>query len=321
MKKFFIASLLFYGGFLLATIKSITMVPLQAKENRLGSITILDQKELLFNRIGGERFSEISDLAYDKKEKKLYMVGDKGQLYLFRASFGKKIEALVPLYATTVKGKGGKVLRHWQRDTEGLDFDKEGQLLLSFEEHSKVVQIATEKSSFGEIQKEYLLPQKLTNRADYRSKNKLLESLVYHSKYGVLYACEWPLKPNGMKQQTIYSLGKREWKFEAEPEAQSGVTAMEVLPDGNLLVLERSYVDMFSPLVITLKKIYLHEHYKGVCKSKVLAKFNSANGWKIDNFEGLAHIAENRYVMVSDNNDNPMLQRTLFIYFEVDEVE
>jgi len=41
-------------------------------------IRILDQKKLSFNRINGVKFSELSDLAYDRKTKILYMVGDKG---------------------------------------------------------------------------------------------------------------------------------------------------------------------------------------------------------------------------------------------------
>ncbi len=39
-------------------------------------IKLLDQKVLDFKTIDGVKFSEISDLAYDNKEKKLYFVSD-----------------------------------------------------------------------------------------------------------------------------------------------------------------------------------------------------------------------------------------------------
>ena len=53
-----------------------------------------------------------------------------------------------------------------------------------------------------------------------------------------------------------------------------------------------------------------------MCKTKVLAKFNSSEGWLLDNFEGLARVGKNRYVMISDDNDN-FFQQTLLMYFEV----
>jgi len=47
-----------------------------------------------------------------------------------------------------------------------------------------------------------------------------------------------------------------------------------------------------------------------------LAKMNSHKGWDVDNFEGLSRVGKNRYVMISDVNDN-FYQKTLLIYFEV----
>jgi hypothetical protein len=98
---------------------------------------------------------------------------------------------------------------------------------------------------------------------------------------------------------------------------------MEVMDDGNLLVLERAYGGLINPIVITLKKVFLkgcrkRRKKKRICKSEVLAQFNSNNGWHIDNFEGLAKVGKSRYVMVSDDNDN-FYQRTLLVYFEVTE--
>ncbi len=53
-----------------------------------------------------------------------------------------------------------------------------------------------------------------------------------------------------------------------------------------------------------------------MCKSEVLAQFNSGNGWRIDNFEGLTKVGKNRYAIISDDNDN-FYQRTILLYFEV----
>ena len=91
---------------------------------------------------------------------------------------------------------------------------------------------------------------------------------------------------------------------------------MEVMDDGNVLVLERSFTGLLEPFVVTLKKVMIKNCKKKMCPTKVLAKMNSHKGWNIDNFEGLARVGKNRYVMVSDDGDN-FFQKTLLIYFEV----
>jgi len=82
--------------------------------------------------------------------------------------------------------------------------------------------------------------------------------------------------------------------------------------------MERSYSGLLNPFVITLKKVYLNQckNKEKMCKSELLIKMNSHQGWSIDNFEGLAKVGKHRYVMVSDDNGN-FFQQTLLIYFEV----
>jgi hypothetical protein len=169
--------------------------------------------------------------------------------------------------------------------------------------------------------KQFRLPSKLLNVKNYRSRNKSLESVALHPKYGLLTASEWPLKRDKPKEQTIYSLSGREWYFKAEPYPGSAIVSMEVMDDGNLLVLERAYSGLSHPVVITLKKLWLKGckrkgRKRRVCRSEVLARFSSADGWGVDNFEGLTKVGHHRYVMVSDDNDN-FFQRTLLVYFEV----
>jgi hypothetical protein len=88
------------------------------------------------------------------------------------------------------------------------------------------------------------------------------------------------------------------------------------MDDGNLLVLERSFTGILNPFVVTLKKVYLNQCRGDNCRYKVLAKMNSHKGWAVDNFEGLTKVEKNRYLMISDDNDN-FFQKTLLIYFEV----
>jgi len=306
-------SLVLFLGILHAKVSNTDIAPFLGS-NQFEGIRLLDQKVLDFKKIDGVKFSEISDLAYDKKEKKLYFVSDEGKLFIFDALFTEKIERLNAVSGLTLVKKKGQKFRRWRHDSEGLTLDNKGRLYVSFEGKAKIGRFDQK----GRMQKEYRLPKKLRNPKNYRSRNKSLEALTWHPKYGLLTAAEWPLNHKKKKEQTIYALNGKMWHFKAEAEQKSAVVAIEVMDDGNILVMERSFIDLFQPFVITLKKIYLNrcKHKNRMCHSETLLKMNSHKGWLIDNFEGLARVGEHRYVMVSDDNDN-FYQQTLLVYFEV----
>ncbi len=306
---------LFYMGLLYANISSVNIMPI-LQENRFMGIKILDQKQLSFAHINGIKFSEISDLAYYYKNKKLFMISDEGKLFIFKARFGDKIELLEPIDAVKLKKRNAKKFKKWRNDSEGLTLDDRGKLLISFEGRAKIGWFHKNSAQYGQMIKKYKLPKELQDPKNYRSRNKSLEALAWHPKYGILTVAEWPLKKYNKKRQTVYALNGKKWHFKAEPEGRSAICSMEVMDDGNLLVLERSYTGLMHPFIVTLKKVYIRNSKKKMCKTKVLAKMSSHKGWDVDNFEGLAKVGKNRYLMVSDDNDN-FFQKTLLIYFEV----
>ncbi len=286
------------------------------KDHVFMGIKILDQKQLVFQNINAEKFSEISDLAYYSKNQKLFMISDEGKLFIFKAKFDDKIELLEPKDAVELRKKNASKFKNWRKDSEGLTLDDRGRLLISFEGRAKIAWFHKNSTQYGQMIKKYRLPNELQSPKNYRSRNKSLEALAWHPKYGILTAAEWPIKRYHKKRQTVYALNGKKWHFRAEPEARSAISAIEVMDDGNLLVLERSYISPLDPFVVTLKKVYLGKCKDGNCKVEVLAKMNSYKGWDVDNFEGLARVGHNRYIMISDDNDN-FFQKTLLIYFEV----
>jgi len=277
-----------------------------------GAIKILDQKVLVIDKISGLPFAEISDLAYDNDRRYLYMVGDKGILYRFGASFSDTIADIFPIDAHRLTKERGKAFAH-KVDSEGLALDEKGRLLISFERKPKIGSFTLR----GQRVIRHKLPNPLANKKHYRSANKMLESVAWHPRYGILTASELPLKKHKRRYQTLYALSGEQWHFLAEQEKKSAVTAIEVMDDGNVLVLERAYTKLTEPRTITLKKVYLQQG-GGLCRTEVLAKMPSDKGWLNDNFEGLTKVAPHRYLMISDDNAN-FFQRTLLIYFEVTE--
>jgi hypothetical protein len=299
-----------------ANIREVDIIPSDTESQTGNKIRILDQRELQYRMVDGLKFSEISDIAYLPQQSQLFMISDEGILFVFHAVFGEKIEALRPVSAAELTKKGGNPFKKWRRDSEGLALDGKGRLLVSFEGKAKIGWFHKNSQKIGQRIKKYKIPTLLRDGRNYRSKNKSLEALAWHPKYGVLTVAEWPLKKDDKKRQTVYSLQGKQWHFKAESEPRSAVSAIEVMDDGNLLVLERSYTGLMEPFVVTLKKVYLDRCRKGWCHTETLIKMNSHKGWDIDNFEGLARVGKHRYVMVSDDNDN-FFQRTLLIYFEV----
>jgi len=307
----------FIACFLLleAGVNSVNIMPSSVKKS-IPYINILDQKQLSFEHIQGVKFAELSDVTYDRQKQLLYFVSDKGLLYSFKAHFSKKIDSLIPFRAAKLKSKKAKRLKKWKRDSEGLALDGKGRLLISFEGDAKIGWFHKNGEYFGQLIRKYKIPRVLKNKKNYRSLNKSLEALAWHPKYGLITATEWPLKKDDKKRQTIYAFGGRKWHFKAESERRSGLVAMEVMDDGNILVLERSYTGLTNPLVITLKKVFIKNCQNRMCKTKILAKLSSHEGWEVDNFEGLAKVGDHRYVMVSDDGNN-FFQKTLLVYFEV----
>ena len=307
---FLLSSLsLFAGSF------SVDISP-DSTQKIYGNIKFLDQKQLMYNHIDGVKFSELSDLAYYAPTEELFMISDEGKLFSFKAVFSDTIEKLDPVFAVKLRKKQGKKFKKWRKDSEGMTLDGDGRLLLSFEGKAKIAWFHKNSEKKGQMIRKYTLPKALRKSDNYRSRNKSLEALAWHPKYGILTTAEWPLKQDNKKQQTLYALSGKKWHFKAEPESESAISAIEVMDDENILVLERSFTGYLNPFVVTLKKVYLDTCKKKMCSTEVLLKMDSHKSWGVDNFEGLARVGKNRYVMISDDNDN-FFQKTLLIYFEV----
>ena len=273
------------------------------------AITILEQRDLFYPVKDGIPFSEISDLTYDKKNHKLYMIGDKGYFYTFGVEFKEKIDNLYYLNAYHIDEKK----RAKMYDTEGLTHDDRGNLYISFEGTPRISSI----SKKGYLKKNYRLTKELKKRKNYKSRNKIFEAVAWHKRYGLLTVAEYPLHNNKNHQQTLYSLKGRRWHFQAEKYKNSAVTAIEVMDKNHILILERAFTGVFEPMYITLKKLYLNKcDKKHQCKTEVLTTFTGQTGINISNYEGLAKVGKNRYIMISDNNNRAILS-TKLIYFKV----
>ena len=272
---------------------------------------------------------ELSGIAWDNDEKLLYAISDSGYLYHLKLQFSgnpsqQKLDSMKVVFATELKDSNGKALKGKYSDSEGLSLANgnnkkmgDSKLIISFENKPRIANYTPQ----GELLSKVRIPKKLRKRKTYRSKNKALESVTYHPKYGVLTAAEYPIKKDSIGYQTLYATSKnakiKKWHFKAAKASNSAITGLETLQDGTVLVLERAYKNPLIPIVINLRRLHLNDcNAKQECKIENIARFDGADGWLLDNFEGLAHLQGNEYLMVSDDNGNPF-QKTIFLHFSI----
>ena len=289
--------------------KSLFAVNILPK-NYSGDVKFIQQIELKAN-FDGYNFSELSGLTYDSIHRRLYMVSDKGILYEFKASVSDNNVTLQPLSAHYLKRKNGKRLKKSKRDSEDIALDKNGEIFIAFEGKPKIAKFQKNGIKIKNIK----LPKVLKN-AELRSKNKSLESLAFHPKYGFITALEYPRKGDRREYQTLYTTSGKILHIKLDPIKKNAITAIEVMDDGNLLVLERAFLSYYEGYIITLRKVYINNCKKSLCKSQKIVQMRSKDGWKLENFEGLAKVGKGRYLLISDDNENPF-QRTLLIYLEI----
>ena len=266
------------------------------------------------------KITELSGLAWDQDEQTLYAISDRGgRLFHFTLQLaGNQIQAIQPQYATLLKKANGKRIKHI--DAEGLTVLNanngkvgDSELVIATEGEVQILRFTPE----GVLKNKSPLPTALRDITAYQGYNHALEAVDFHPRFGFITAPEYPLNTHAAPAtfHTVYSQ-KRTWLFPAYPVNNSGISALEVLPDGNLLVLERAWSGVFNPLTISLRYVNLvHCAVNQACAVEDLKV--TSNYLVVDNFEGLTHIQGKQYLMVSDDGDNSF-QRTQFILFTLE---
>ncbi|HIO92560.1 MAG TPA: esterase-like activity of phytase family protein [Leucothrix mucor] len=270
-------------------------------------------------RVDGLPITEVSGLAWDEGRQLLYAVSDSGVLYHIKLTIkNNKLRKTKVIKAYQLKDKKGKPFKRKYSDSEGLSVKRNAngkviELIISFERKFRIARFNLKGKLLAEIK----LPKKLTKRKNYQGKNKGLESVTLHSKFGIITAAERPLKNSPKHYQTLYSTQGKVWHFKQLPYKNISVTGLESLANGDILVLERAYSGLFSPMIIALRQVKLSEcNQSRKCKVEDIAVFNSIDGWRIDNFEGLTHFKGNQFLIASDDNNSP-LQSSALVLFEI----
>jgi len=113
---------------------------------------------------------------------------------------------------------------------------------------------------------------------------------------------------------TLYRANGDEMIAPRDAKEDMAVCAIEVMPDGGLLVLERRHKLLAPTWTTVLVKLSqeqgVHLHREEIARMQIGGRM------PVDNYEGLTRHIDNRYFMISDNNEH-FTQRTLLVYFEL----
>jgi len=278
----------------------------------------------------GHAVTGLSDLWWDEDEQLLYAVSDRGRLSHFRPRFdGEVLTGLTLVGTVRIRDRAGRPLKPGRADSEGLAASgsangRKGdtRLFISFERHHR---IAVYRPN-GEWVEPVVLPSLFRDRQRYTNQNKGLEALAVHPALGLLTGPEKPMKGypetkvvNGTRILPVASLGPpaRVFQYPLFDTPNSGLVALRTLPDGSVLTMERGYGMFLLPFKIVLRQTPpLDRHSDRLGPLDTVAVLDTSDGWRLDNFEGLAWHRGTRFFMVSDDNGNA-LQSTLLAYFEV----
>lgn len=285
-------------------------------------IRLLGTLQLPSADIDGLKLCGLSGLAWDDDEGLLYAVSDRGVLFHLRPRFdgrGYLIDAAA-VAAYPLRTASGQAVSGPLRDSEGLAIRNgdnrisgDTELIVSFEVRPRVVRYRPN----GEWREEVPLPALLRKIRHYRDSNQALEALAIDPRWGIVTGSETALRNDPKSLIRLFATGGRFWLYPLGDAPGSALVAMEALPEGGLLTLERAFVSVLRPFSIRLRRTELPFQAKPARLTvRDVAVFDSGQGWRVDNFEGLTHYRERRFLMVSDDNCND-LQSTLLLFFEL----
>jgi hypothetical protein len=285
-------------------------------------IRLLGSLRLPRTEINGLKLCGLSGLAWDEDAELLYAISDGGGLFHLKPDLDDQgyLSDVHLVAAHPLTDQSGKPLRHPHNDSEGLailnghnGIQGDTRLLVSFERRPRVIRYDSTGRWLGEEK----IPALLKDVKNYRGSNKALEALTVDSRWGVLVGTEFPLRNEPTGRVRIYSSDGLSWLYPLSDSPRSALVAIEALPEGGLLTLERAFVAPMLPLIISLRLTeQLLPGMDAPLKVKDAAILESGQGWLLDNFEGLSRYRDRRFFMVSDDNCIS-LQATLLVQFEL----
>ncbi|MGH8120673.1 MAG: esterase-like activity of phytase family protein, partial [Gammaproteobacteria bacterium] len=269
--------------------------------------------------VDGLKVSELSGLSWDQDEGLLYALSDNGYILDLQPLFRKgELQDVLLIAGHRLLDDKGRPLKFKPADSEGVAVEnarngKQGdsRLVVSFERFPRLVRYKPD----GTLEATVAMPGELEDVTRYRSENNGLESVTIHNTLGIIVGTEFPLDGSEPGTLNLYTTQGQHWAAPLHDKTYGALVDMTTLEDGRIIALERAYNGLLSGINTSLHRITLKGN---TIVADRIYTFTPEDGLFNDNFEGLAHLDQNRFMMISDDNNHP-LKRTLLVYFEIKE--
>lgn len=252
------------------------------------------------------RISELSGLAWDADEQLLYAVSDLGHIIHFQVEIkDDHITAVTPVFYGPLALPQGQEKFVDAEDLVAINANNgvkgDTEIAVVFEDGPAAARF----TSTGELIDTIPLPTPLLDRSAYRQVNQRLESIARLADGTFIMAPQTPLTTRKRKRHTLYATDGRQWTYKAYQKKGSSTKALEVLPDGSLLILEaENDQDFWSMIGLGGKDARIRHLDLAACadtKHCAVTDHPTSTGDPIrGRFEGIANIGADLYVMVTD---------------------
>lgn len=317
--------------------RNLRVKPIEVVAHPIASFDKADPKKTRFGRLtwrGGlvltspsSNFGGWSGLALGPSGKSFLAVSDAGAWMSGQISYdaggeptGMRSVRIGPLEALS----GGPLKRSRDRDAEGLTLLKgtpeKGEVLVSFERNHRIGRFGIGAKGLFQPLGYLDLPAGIKKRLHSNSGLEAISVLRGGPNEGALVAFAESLHDrDGDHVGWIWVKGRPEAFYLTNP-GDFSVTDAAALPDGGLIVLERRF--RWSEGVKARLRLIKHDELRPGAHLKGETLLDADMGQEIDNMEGVAvHTGrggEALVTLISDDNFNKVLQRTLLLQFALD---
>lgn len=293
---------------LLSIISALTLAatPLAAQDLRL-----LDHLEITQTSHPDLPLREVSALAWNARSRTLLAVSDRNEIYhLALGPDHDRIDLTLTAQHRLVDESGARLRgRYFAAEGVALADPHIGQIAILSEMPPGLVLVSPD----GQRLRDLPLPPELRDIARLRSEGNGLESLALHPTLGYLFAPEAPLAGEPRRTHVIYGHHGPLLAFHSGDAGPSSIKAMETLPDGRLLILERDRLDdvTVQPFlrIIDPAACPVAQPCESAAIPLHLPPPHDAD------FEGIASLGDNRLLLASDDRIDGQF-RTVFVLME-----
>lgn len=269
-----------------------------------------------------ERFGGLSSLELSADGTGLLAVSDRGFWFKAGLSYtdghlsGLADAVMAPILAADGKPNQGKV----RSDAEALAGWEpgriDGKVIVGFESRARAGLFDLGKNGFQARFRDLKLPRQAVKGPP----NQELEAIGRFASGplagSILAISELNKDENGDIRAFVWG-GKKTFTFSIKQFEDYAITDLAILPDGDILTVERSFSATTLP-GMAIRQIRTEDIIANGAVSPSLVFAGRMPFYRIDNMEGIAVSrlnGETRVTVVSDNNYRPEYQRTLLLQF------